>query len=61
MDRWDIFIIAAAGYVAIMTLVRLMSARRDRLVDQVRKQVEQQRTQQPAATEAQGEKERGAA
>lgn len=49
MDRWDLFIIAAAGYVAVMTLVRLMSARRNLLVNQVRKQIEQQRAQQQAA------------
>ncbi len=46
MDRWDIVIIAAAGYVAVTTLVRLMAARRNQLVDQVRKQVAQQRVQQ---------------
>ena len=44
MDRWDIVIIAAAGYVAVTTLVRLMAARRNQLVDQVRKQVAQQRS-----------------
>lgn len=51
MDRWDLFIIAVAGYVAIMTLVRLMAARRNLLVNQVRKQIEQQRSQQQAAAQ----------
>jgi len=46
MDRWDILIIAGAAYVAVMTLVRLMVARRNHLIDHVRQQVEQQRAQQ---------------
>ncbi|MGI9427273.1 MAG: hypothetical protein ACR2NM_01350 [Bythopirellula sp.] len=63
MDRWDVLIIAAAGYIAAMTLVRLMAARRNQLVDQVRQQVEQQRSHQPAesATPAAEDAGRGAA
>ena len=60
MDRWDVLIIAAAGYVAVMTLIRLMAARRNHLIDQVRQQVEQQRHQQ-SAEPASEEVERGAA
>jgi hypothetical protein len=52
MDRWDILIMAGAGYLAVMTLVRLMAARRNQLVNQVRQQVEQQRKQQAAPQEA---------
>jgi len=62
MDRWDILIIAGAGYVAVTTLVRLMAARRNQLVDQVRQQVEQQRGQQQAAKKpASDDADRGAA
>lgn len=61
MDRWDILIIVVAGYLAIMTLVRLMAARRDQLVQQVRQQIEQQRAQQKAAPAPQDEADRGAA
>jgi hypothetical protein len=39
MDRWDILLIAAAGYIAISTLTRLMAARRNRLVNEVREQI----------------------
>ena len=39
MDRWDLLIIFVAGYIAVMTLVRLMSRRRDELVNQVREQI----------------------
>jgi len=62
MDRWDILIIAGAGYIAVTTLVRLMTARRNHLVDQVRQQVEQQRGQQQATKKAASENaDRGAA
>lgn len=39
MDRWDVLIVAVAGYVAVMTLVRLMARRRNELVGQVRQQI----------------------
>lgn len=39
MDRWDLLIVFVAGYVAVMTLVRLMSRRRNELVSQVREQI----------------------
>ncbi len=52
MDRWDIMIIAGAGYVAVTALVRLMAARRNHLVDQVRQQMEQQRVQTKSAQQA---------
>jgi len=62
MDRWDIMIIAGAGYIAVMTLVRLMTARRNHLVGQVRQQVEQQRGQQQATKKSANEDaDRGAA
>ena len=60
MDRWDFIIVAAGGYIAIMTLIRLMAARRNQLVDQVRQQVEKQRNQQQS-TPASEESDRGAA
>ncbi len=61
MDRWDILIIAGAGYVAVMTLVRLMVARRNHLVDHVRQQIEQQRGQQTAKKPVDEDADRGAA
>ena len=61
LDRWDILIVAVAAYVAIMALVRLMAARRDHLVRQVRRQIEQQRAQQGDAETTEAEADRGAA
>ena len=43
MDRWDVFIILAAGYVAVMSLVRMMARRRNQVVDHVREQLVKQR------------------
>ena len=42
MDRWDLLIIFGAGYVAVMSLVRLMARRRNELVDHVREQIQGQ-------------------
>lgn len=39
MDRWDILMLCVAGYVAITALVRLMTSRRNQLVNQVREQM----------------------
>lgn len=51
MDRWDILIILAAGYVAVMTLVRLMAARRNELIDNVRDQLREQQARKRAAAQ----------
>lgn len=48
MDRWDILLLGFASYIAITTLVKLMAARRNELVDQVKAQVEQQKMKQQA-------------
>ena len=61
MDRWDIMILAGAGYVAVTALVRLMAARRNHLVDQVRQQMEQQRDQQAVKKPVGEDVDRGAA
>jgi 7-keto-8-aminopelargonate synthetase-like enzyme len=39
MTRSDIVLLAVAGYVAIMTLVRMMKQRHDNLVADVQKQI----------------------
>jgi len=38
IDRWDIALLLVAGYVSVMTLVRLMARRRDQNVAEVEKQ-----------------------
>lgn len=64
MDRWDLLIVGVAGYVAVLTLVRLMAARRNQLVEEVRHQIEQQQAQQLEAVQQKQQQEaadRGAA
>lgn len=42
MDRWDVLIILLAGYVAVMSLVRMMAQRRNYLFGFLREQIVQQ-------------------
>ena len=42
MDRWDVIIIVVAGYVAVMSLVRLMNSRHNQMLVQVREQLTKQ-------------------
>jgi hypothetical protein len=51
MSRADLILLAVAGYVAVMALVRLMKARRDMLVADVQEQVEAHRRRKPPAVE----------
>ncbi|MGD9632262.1 MAG: hypothetical protein AB7G28_26780 [Pirellulales bacterium] len=46
LDHWDIALLLIAGYVAVMTLVRLMARRRDQNVAEVEKQMAALREQQ---------------
>jgi hypothetical protein len=61
MDRWDVFIILAAGYVAVMALVRLMARRRNQALEQIREEIASQRPQKKKQTEPTDKKDRGAA
>lgn len=36
MNGWDLAVLAVAGYVAVTLLVRLMTVERDRLLNQLR-------------------------
>jgi hypothetical protein len=42
MDAWDLVLLIVVSYVAVMSLVRLMLARRDRLLKDLQKQLDQQ-------------------
>ncbi len=53
---WDLILLAVAAYVAVMSLVRLMRARRDQLVADVQWQVKAHK-QQARAAEAEKEPE----
>ncbi|MBN1852622.1 MAG: hypothetical protein JW829_07850 [Pirellulales bacterium] len=46
MDAWDVCLLLAASYLAVMALVRLMAARRRKLVDEVQHQWEAERQRQ---------------
>jgi hypothetical protein len=54
--RLDLLLLAVAAYVAVMSLVRLMRARRDELVADVQRQVDT-RKKQARAVSAESETE----
>ncbi len=45
IGRWDVVLLLAAAYVAVMALVRLMARRRDRDIAEVEQQMESHRKQ----------------
>lgn len=47
VDRWDVLLMALAGYVAVMALIRLMAGHRNAIVRQLRQQMEAQQSRQP--------------
>jgi hypothetical protein len=49
LDAWDIALYMAAGYVAVIALVRLMLHERDRLVQRFRTEMLAERQRQAAA------------
>ena len=51
MDRFDMLMCAIAGYVAVVTLIRLMITRRDEVVGYLRTQLERQAAEAAAAVE----------
>ena len=46
MDAWDIALWMGAAYIAVAALVRLMRTSRDKVVAELRSQMETQRQQQ---------------
>jgi hypothetical protein len=40
MDAWDTVLLAAGGYLAVITLVRLMRRRRDVIIEDLSREVE---------------------
>jgi hypothetical protein len=42
MDNWDVTLLVVMGYLAIVALVRLMARRRDQLLDEFRRQIEEE-------------------
>jgi len=43
MDGWDLALMGAAGYTAVVGLVRLMNRRRNQLIDELMQEVAEQR------------------
>ena len=48
MDGWDLVLLAVAGYVAVVALVRLMARRRDQLHDEFRDGVAKEKRRREA-------------
>jgi hypothetical protein len=61
MDQWDLVLIVAAGYVAAMALVRLMAWRRDQMLAEFRRQMEDARKRKEAEKKKQQASQRAAA
>ncbi|QDT75949.1 hypothetical protein [Lacipirellula limnantheis] len=57
MDRFDMLMCAVAGYVAVVTLVRLMITRRDEVVGYLRTELERQAAAAAAAEEHDDERD----
>jgi hypothetical protein len=43
MDRWDVLLAAVATYIAVVSLVRLMTNRRNEVVAKIRDELAKQR------------------
>jgi hypothetical protein len=46
MDGWDLTLLVVAGYLAVVTLVRLMAHRRDQLLDEFRRELKKEKHRQ---------------
>lgn len=58
MDGWDIAVLVFAGYLAVVALVRLMLAERERVIERLRGKAEAERARQAEAAELKAEAER---
>ena len=51
MDGWDIALWSVAAYIAVITLVRFMTSRRNKLLDELRHRAAAAQASRPAAAE----------
>ena len=58
MDGWDLAIWAVAAYVAVLTLVRFMTARRKKVLDDLRQRAAAAQASRPATVETAPEPKR---
>ena len=61
MDGWDVALLALAGYVAVVTLVRLMIRRRDQVLEEFRRKLKKQRQRKQAEEASRGHRRHQAA
>ena len=59
MDTWDVTLLVVAGYLAVMSLVRLMARRRSQVYEELRQKAEKEKRQQ-AQSGAKGPRQRTA-
>ena len=43
MDNWDVTLLVVAGYLAVVTLIRLMARRRDQMLGEFRRQIDDEK------------------
>ncbi len=48
LDRWDVVLLAVAGYIAVVSLTRMMARHRDRLVVDLQQQAAAEQKRQRA-------------
>ena len=48
MDAWDVALLVAAGYLALVTLVRLMIRRRDQMMEEFRREMKKEKRRREA-------------
>jgi hypothetical protein len=49
MDSWDVTLLVVAGYLAVVTLVRLMARRRNQVFEELRQKAEEEKRKQVQA------------
>lgn len=55
MDGWDIALWSIAAYIAVVTLVRFMTARRSKVLDELRQRAAAAQASRPAPVETETE------
>jgi hypothetical protein len=59
MDSWDVTLLVVAGYLAVVTLVRLMARRRNQVFEELRQKAEEEKRKQ-VQTELKARRQRSA-
>ncbi len=48
MDGWDVALLVVSGYVAVVTLVRLMARRRNQMMEEFRRELKKEKRRKQA-------------